>query len=78
MANLVFRQKVLMALPPLELFSLKEKPPCCRAAFPRLMVDFDDCWIASDRVMNDERDSGDMIVPDCECYFFAAAVGEVD
>ncbi len=25
-----------MALPPLELFSLKRKPPCCRAAFSSL------------------------------------------
>jgi hypothetical protein len=24
-----------MALPPLELFSLKKRPPCCRAAFSR-------------------------------------------
>jgi hypothetical protein len=23
-------------LPPLELFSLKKRPPCCRAAFSRL------------------------------------------
>lgn len=59
-----------MALPPLELFSLKEKPPCCRAAFPRLMVDFDEHWITSDRVTNDEIDSGDMIVSDCVFCFF--------
>jgi len=28
-----FAKKVLMALPPLELFSLTKRPPCCRAAF---------------------------------------------
>ena len=29
-----------MALPPLELFSLKRRPPCCRAVFSRFGVDF--------------------------------------
>jgi len=27
-----------MALPPLELFSLKKRPPCCRAAFSRVLA----------------------------------------
>jgi polygalacturonase len=34
------------------------------------MVDFDEHWITSDRVMNDEIDSGDMIVSDCVFCFF--------
>ena len=44
-----------MALPPLELFSLKKRPPCCRAAFSCLRTEFGyAAWLILHRTQGQE------------------------